>query len=496
MKLFFAGNFQDKSEQELLAKVKYRLFSFWDFYTQKSRDLDKLIPQNLPCPKCSSEFPQTTPEECDYCFGATQFSGTQAGLYLDSGAYSFITGLAPPELFDDYLKAYVSYLKKNRHRYMEYVELDIPHVIGEEKYIAALKYFRENNLTPMRVWHPSTPESFEELCANNDIVGLSYKDIKSPTWLEQRLLVANDLGCKIHLFGYTNPSALMSMKNIPAAYSCDSTSWTSGIQYGRVYEYIKSTNDLRQLPMEGIHHLHHSEIFTMSLQTWTQFAEALENKEILASTQQRLIEMAKPARVARKPRFQRVPPPHKQADLLSALASADNQAQPLPDPQDSTPPPIQPTPEIIPPPPDDWEGDIDYIGELLDEELSWVPEIEECELQEEELSGPINPDWVIPDNGEETTYLGQDDEEILEDVVEDSVPELKPGTLDLIAKYQDLPKEEGQCRTCRGTKEIVNDRGPGDARGEIVPCPDCHTPAKTEQKQEKQKERKQAVLEF
>lgn len=248
MKMFFAGSIQGQYEKLLVTKIRHRLHTFYDYYKNK-RTFDGLLPDTVSC-------------TCDFM--------------LDSGAYTFITGKESPDILDDYMSKYVDFLKRNRHRYHMYVEMDLPKVVGPEKYANLLLTFKAANLHPMRVWHPSTPESFEELCWNNDYVGISYKDIKDPAWLEKKLLVANKLGCKIHLFGYTSLDGLSRIRHIPSAYSCDSTSWLSGVQYGRIQIYLKNSKILKTLPKDGIKNKSNEELLFLNVDAWAQWGDELE----------------------------------------------------------------------------------------------------------------------------------------------------------------------------------------------------------------------------
>ena len=162
---------------------------------------------------------------------------------LDSGAFTFMQGShGKPIDWNDYVNKYAAFIRKNKIE--KFFELDIDSIVGYE---AVLKLRQQlESLTGKRcipVWHKSRgKEEFMKMCDEYDYVaigGIVSKEIKPPDyWIFTYLInEAHKRGCKIHGLGFTN---LAGMKKYHFD-SVDSTSWTIGNRFGKIYKFNGQT---------------------------------------------------------------------------------------------------------------------------------------------------------------------------------------------------------------------------------------------------------------
>lgn len=155
-------------------------------------------------------------------------------LMLDSGAFTFLNGSKKTVDWDAYLREYAEFINENDIEL--FFELDIDPLVGYDR----VKEMR-NELEEMThkqcipVWHKSRGrDEFLSLCSQYPYValgGIAIGEIKRsehrffPWFIDE----AHKRGAKIHGLGYTNTEGLHRYH----FDSVDSSSWLSGVKYGR-----------------------------------------------------------------------------------------------------------------------------------------------------------------------------------------------------------------------------------------------------------------------
>lgn len=169
---------------------------------------------------------------------------------LDSGAFSFLNSKRMVDI-DEYVDGYINFINQNDVQY--FFELDIDSVIGyEEVRKIRQKIERRTRKRCIPVWHKSRGvRDFHAMCRKYDYVaigGIVTREIeKSEHFLLNAFCdLAHDYGCKIHGLGFTPPN----LKDYRFD-SVDSTSWSVGRRYGRLYQFsdgiLKSTKPTRRM---------------------------------------------------------------------------------------------------------------------------------------------------------------------------------------------------------------------------------------------------------
>lgn len=163
-------------------------------------------------------------------------------LLVDSGAHTFLS--LPEyqdksvEYWEDYLKGYVSFVKKYRDKIFACVEMDIDTLVGTEQVNKwREEYFHpleEDGIPVIYVYHAEKGlEEWERMCKRYPYVGFSYNEFKSPEYegiIDQLFEIAIANKAKIHGFAVSGYKELTTHPY----FSSDSTTWISGAQYGEL----------------------------------------------------------------------------------------------------------------------------------------------------------------------------------------------------------------------------------------------------------------------
>lgn len=174
------------------------------------------------------------------------------GTIVDSGLYSFMFGSERGKMPDTY-EAYYDFTKRYlddlaRVDYSGYlVETDAHRLLGMEAVHRLRELFEPLRHRTIYAWHePEGLDGLVKLAKERDYIAIGLPELRRMAGVVggsdkvQRML--NDLirrvhrGCaaakmkppKIHLLGCT----VQGMMQTQLAYSCDSTSWLSGVRYG------------------------------------------------------------------------------------------------------------------------------------------------------------------------------------------------------------------------------------------------------------------------
>lgn len=162
---------------------------------------------------------------------------------LDSGAFTFCQkNHFREEDLDNYISKYAEYI--NVHGVNKFFELDIDSIIGYSKVMKYRDKLEElTNKKPIPVWHSTRgKEDFINSIHQYPYVALGgyvagkgnpemvKKYVNAFPWFIKK---AHENKCLIHGLGYTNREGLFK-NNFD---SVDSTSWSSGGRYGRLYQF-------------------------------------------------------------------------------------------------------------------------------------------------------------------------------------------------------------------------------------------------------------------
>lgn len=213
-------------------------------------------------------------------------------MIIDSGLFSFMFGsekgrLDPIyEVYRDYTKQYLSDL--NEWGYAGWiVESDTHRLLGMKATKRLRKLFEEKEDRTIFVWHqPEGLDGLEKLALRYDYVALSIPELRMlagngivgggsdvvPRMVNDLLARIHSvckrngvLPPKVHLLGCTSERMMQTR----LAWSCDSTSWLSGVRFGNGYVW-HPTNGLRSVGLR-------SEMFRRyRAATLAKFPEAVE----------------------------------------------------------------------------------------------------------------------------------------------------------------------------------------------------------------------------
>lgn len=167
---------------------------------------------------------------------------------LDSGAFTFFSQGKRVD-WDDYLTRYISFIKKNRVE--RFFELDIDPLVGYKKVLEMREHLEsETGRKCIPVWHKSRGKAaFLEMCRDYDYVaigGIVSGEIKKadyryfPWFIQQ----AHQNGAKIHGLGFTNLAGVEQYH----FDSVDSTAWTCGNRFGKMYCFNGRSISTRDAP--------------------------------------------------------------------------------------------------------------------------------------------------------------------------------------------------------------------------------------------------------
>lgn len=154
---------------------------------------------------------------------------------LDSGAFTFMNS-GGQEDWESYIERYADFI--NRNNIQKFFELDIDSIVGYDK----VKEFRHRlekltNRQCIPVWHISRgKEEFTRMCEEYGYVaigGIVTKEITPDKYKYFSYFIkeAHRHGARIHGLGFTNLKLLTQYH----FDSVDSTAWTCGNRFGKVY---------------------------------------------------------------------------------------------------------------------------------------------------------------------------------------------------------------------------------------------------------------------
>lgn len=167
---------------------------------------------------------------------------------LDSGAFTFFSQGKHVD-WDDYLTRYIHFIRKNQVE--RFFELDIDPLVGYKKVLEMRERLEgETGRKCIPVWHKSRGKAaFLEMCRDYDYVaigGIVSGEIRQPDyryfpWFIQQ---AHQNGAKIHGLGFTN------LRGVEQYHfdSVDSTAWTCGNRFGRLYHFNGRSISSRNAP--------------------------------------------------------------------------------------------------------------------------------------------------------------------------------------------------------------------------------------------------------
>lgn len=162
---------------------------------------------------------------------------------LDSGAFTFMSSNKNKKIdWLDYINEYSNYIIKHDIKY--YFELDIDTLVGYEKVLEYRKILEsKTNKKCIPVWHKSRGlKEFIKMCDEYDYVaigGIVTKEIKQTEYKYFTYLLneAHKRNTRVHGLGFTN------LKGLEKYHfdSVDSTSWTAGNRFGKIYKFNGKT---------------------------------------------------------------------------------------------------------------------------------------------------------------------------------------------------------------------------------------------------------------
>lgn len=159
---------------------------------------------------------------------------------LDSGAFTYMTTLKGAEMdWDAYVDRYAEFIKRNP-RIDGFFELDLDSIIGYERVLGLRERLESGaGRRCIPVWHRSRGrDEFIRMCEEYDRVAVGgivtreipRRDYPVLGWL---IRTAHEHGARIHGLGFTAFSLLPRYR----FDSVDSSSWTAGSRYGKVFRF-------------------------------------------------------------------------------------------------------------------------------------------------------------------------------------------------------------------------------------------------------------------
>jgi len=179
------------------------------------------------------------------------------GYIMDSGLYSFMFG-AEKGTIPETLEAYLDYTKRylddvDRWGYQGIVvESDVHKLLGMDAVFRLREEFEPLGDRVMYVWHlPEGLDGLIELAKKQSYIAISVPELrmlatgttlgsaKKIIGMVRDLLRRVHSACgssppRIHLLGCT----VQELINTRFAWSCDSTSWLYGVQYGEAFMFV------------------------------------------------------------------------------------------------------------------------------------------------------------------------------------------------------------------------------------------------------------------
>lgn len=166
---------------------------------------------------------------------------------LDSGAYSFLNAIKTKKNYridwDSYLSKYIEFIKATKVK--DFFELDIDSLVGIKKVEEFRdRLERETGMQSIPVWHFGRGKDyFIEMCKNYSRVafgGILTDGIKTTAILKALpwfTKTAREHDCIVHGLGLSH---LGIEKLYTGLDSVDSTTWTSGSRFGKIFKFTNN----------------------------------------------------------------------------------------------------------------------------------------------------------------------------------------------------------------------------------------------------------------
>lgn len=172
-----------------------------------------------------------------------QYGGKGIKFFVDSGAHTYQNDPKYADLdieyWEKHLQKYLRWVEKNREYIFAIANFDFENIVGAEK----VKEWNEKYFEPFMlrtgipvcfVWHQNSYDDWDFYCKRYPYVGFSSVNTEGVS-IElkeymMKLKVAENNNALVHGFGMTRTSMLTQLP----FYTCDSTTWLVGLQYGEV----------------------------------------------------------------------------------------------------------------------------------------------------------------------------------------------------------------------------------------------------------------------
>ena len=198
------------------------------------------------------------------------------GFLLDSGAFTFRQNADKKANWEQYTEEYADFI--NHHKIDLFFELDIDSEIGYDNVlILRNKLERLTNKQCIPVWHKNRgKEEFFKMCqeysyvAIGGLVGSKNSNTSIVKYLPWFIDTAHSYKAKIHGLGLTGMDSLRQFK----FDSVDSTSWTTGNRFGKIYKF--HNGQILKFERKANQHVRMRLTAVNNFCEWTKFAHWAE----------------------------------------------------------------------------------------------------------------------------------------------------------------------------------------------------------------------------
>jgi len=202
----------------------------------------------------------------------------QDNFILDSGAFSMMGGNAgklDKKILKEYVDKYCDYVVK--YNIKNFIELDIDSIIGYTEVKKINRYIEEKvGRKPMYVHHLQTRtiDDLNNACKESDYIcwGGIAKARKNIKDIDNFCSYIRGLGTRAHMLGYSPPF----LENCKHLYSCDSTSWSSGVRGVSMYSF--NNNKLTYEAIKNKKRISDFGIQQHNLEQWVKYQKFLKTK--------------------------------------------------------------------------------------------------------------------------------------------------------------------------------------------------------------------------
>lgn len=172
-----------------------------------------------------------------------KFKDKNVKFFIDSGAHTYQNDPKYREYdiayWENHLQGYLKWAEKNREYIFAIASFDFENLVGGD---IVAKWYREyfepfsqrTGIPVCYVWHQDSSQDWEHYCQRYKYVGFSSVNtqgeaIDLPEYVA-KLNIASKYNALVHGFGMTRTAML---PKVPF-YTCDSTTWLVGLQYGEI----------------------------------------------------------------------------------------------------------------------------------------------------------------------------------------------------------------------------------------------------------------------